>query len=225
MIQISEFIEELKNSSYYKLLFQYPTVVMIMISGSRVLDTQEILHEDSDIDIVVIVDSDENFSVYELNKYLIYKGVKVHWYYESLNQFQNILPSDFKCKNRALRANGALQFSYIQDKYIIYRNEEYKEIIDNLIKEKDKIALKGLDLLYKLEKDYIDEILQNNTVKEIHYSKILGHLCLASYWLQKETPNWGLIKHLKRIRYDGISEEEKVQCIDRLKVFKQYFEK
>lgn len=220
MVQISEFIEELKNSSYYKLLFKYPTVVMIIISGSRVLDTPEVLHDDSDIDIDILLDLKENIDIYEIDKYLLYKNVKVHWYYKNLKDFQTL---NFD-KDRVLCGMAAVEFAYIQDKYIIYRNGEYKEVIDNLIRDKDKLALRGCSFLYKLEKDYIDEILQNSTVKEIHYSKILGHLCLASYWLQKETPNWGLIKHLKRIRYDGVSEEEKVQCIDRLKIFKQYFE-
>jgi hypothetical protein len=71
------FIDELKNTPYYKNLIINSKIIMLYIGGSQCTG---ITTTDSDYDLIAIVDDYEAIDASK-TVYLTYKGKKVHWYY------------------------------------------------------------------------------------------------------------------------------------------------
>ena len=68
------FIEDFKNTSYYKNLILNNNVILLYIGGSNCTNTATV---DSDYDLIAITDGLKTFDASEYI-YLTYKGKKVH---------------------------------------------------------------------------------------------------------------------------------------------------
>lgn len=217
VVNIKEFINAFKNTSYYKELFNVSTEILgIFLLGSRAVG---ITDEHSDYDIVILtLDGDYiDASKYE---YLKYGEQKVHWYYQPINK---LFQKNFD--DNQLMMLCPIQLKHLSSSLTIYENPKYTELLSRLYTIKDKISTIGIYQLFDKKQNYIEDILCKEEVLETAYSKFLYHLCLASYYLLGESPNKTFLKTLKRIKWVPVPNEYKELAIQRLKLSKAYIEK
>ena len=206
-------MHEFMTSSFYKELFNEKEIIMIYIGGSRSTD---ILDNNSDYDIVILTYDNDYHNV---NKYayILYKNnIKIHWYYDPINELFNIINHD--C------IYGCMQIKNLRDDIVLYKNPKYNDIIDNLIKIKDDLSHISCYKYFNFNKKYIESILIDGYIKEEKYSKLLYHLCLASYYITGETPDKDFLRSIKHIKQQAIREEYKGLVIERLNIYKKYIE-
>lgn len=208
---LTNFIEELKKSKFYKNIVNQQNIILLYVSGSRLIDVAD---DKSDYDLVAIVD--ENIEQ-ESDEYLTYNGKKVHWYYVPLNNF---LIAEGK---HLIQSYGAVLFRYITEEYVIFVNPKYDSVCKLLIENKDLIAKMGVKKVCKNYEDLISVIAYSQSIDPMYHSKILSHLCVASLVLTGEsiTPQIrAMLLQLKRIRWQPVSDEAKAWCIERVAILR-----
>lgn len=217
MIQSSELIEELRVSPFYDELFHSERpVIMIYVSGSRILGTEGVLDERSDFDLVVVTDGQLQE---EQAEYLLYKKTKVHWYFRSVEDIKG--PGDPRC---TLGDYGNVLFGYLTESVIIYENPQYAAMIAELKDQRREIALRGARVLYERFRGFVDGIVSAGQIEKRHYSKFIAHLCVTSFFVRGEPIDEELIRVVKRIRWQPVSDEIKARAVERLRLLKEYFE-
>ena len=207
-----EFIADLTNSKFYRMLFDGKDVVMIYIAGSRIYN---VLDDRSDYDIVVITNKDDQDYP---NEYLTYKGKKVHWYWRNIDNFIET------GKTYTMRYYGNVLFGYICEDCIIYKNEKYADKINDLLNNKRYIAINGAKLFYNAMKPLVERICEKSRIDEFDYTKYLGHLCVTSYYVLNEPIDKELVLKAKRIRWQPVDEDTKGKIIERLRLLKDFME-
>lgn len=209
----SEFINAFKKTSYYQELFNNYEIVCMFLLGSRCVG---IIDEISDYDIAIITLNGDYIDISK-DKYLTYKGVKVHWYFRPIKEI-------FSAKNNHLDLLCSIQLRNVRDDLIIYENPNYKSLLSRLCKVKNKLSTLGIYRLFEVELNYINDILSTGEILEKHYRKTLYHLCTSSYYLLEEEINKDFLRELKRIKEQPVSDEYKQLAIKRLKLYKDYIE-
>lgn len=209
---INEFSYELRNSKFYENLFGSYDVVMIYVAGSQLYGARD---ERSDYDLIVLVNGDcKN----EPNEYITYKGKKVHWYWRNINTFIEI------GNTYAMRYYGNVLFGYICEDCIIYKNEKYADKINDLLNNKQDIAINGAKLFYNAMKPLVERICEKSRIDEFDYTKYLGHLCVTSYYVLNEPIDCDVVLPAKRIRWQPVDEDTKGKIIERLRLLKDFIE-
>lgn len=204
---LSNFIEDLKQSKFYNSIIDKHKVILMFISGSRIIGVTD---ERSDYDIIVVVDDNQEVSTQE---YLIYNGVKVHWYYIPLAQFITANSRE------SLRCYGKVLFANIRDDVIIYSNPDYEDVTKLLLDNKNAIAANGANKTYRTYSNLIRSILEAGAILPQHHTKFLSHLCVVSLAITGEKltdETRSLLRQLKRIRWQPVSDEAKAWCVVRL---------
>lgn len=207
-----EFIADLTNSKFYRMLFDGKDVVMIYIAGSRIYN---VLDNRSDYDIVVITNKDDQDYP---DEYLTYKGKKVHWYWRNIDNFIET------GNTYAMRYYGNVLFGYICEDCIIYKNEKYADKINDLLNNKRDIAINGAKLFYNAMKPLVERICEKSRIDEFDYTKYLGHLCVTSYYVLNEPIDCDVVLPAKRIRWQPVDEDTKGKIIERLRLLKGFIE-
>lgn len=207
-----EFIADLTNSKFYRMLFDGKDVVMIYIAGSRIYN---VLDNRSDYDIVVITNKDDQDYP---DEYLTYKGKKVHWYWRNIDNFIET------GNTYAMRYYGNVLFGYICDDCIVYKNEKYADKINDLLNNKRDIAINGAKLFYNAMKPLVERICEKSRIDEFDYTKYLGHLCVTSYYVLNEPIDCDVVLPAKRIRWQPVDEDTKGKIIERLRLLKDFIE-
>ena len=208
---LSKFIEELRQSKYYANIMGNHNVILLYVSGSRIID---ITDERSDYDLVAVVD--ESVSV-KTEEFLTYNGRKVHWYYIPLTEF-------IAGKGRdSLRGYGAVLFANVKDETVIYVAPSYESVCKMLIDNKEAIATNGCINVCMRYSCLIRSVVEAGEILPQHHTKILGHLCVTSLAvtgekLTDETRDY--VRQLKRIRWQPVSDEAKRWCVERLTMLK-----
>lgn len=213
---LSDFINSFKSSSAYKLLFDGQRVAMIYIAGSRLSGA---IDERSDYDIIVVVDNEGNYAPEQTWSY---EGKKVHWYFVELPVLAET--RHIESRQKTLFYTGYVLFGLLKDENIIYENPDYRNAIDALKANKRNIGINGARLMYDWHKDYIDSIIADNSIQEVHYSKFIAHFCTASFFVWNEPIDTDLIREIKRIRWQPVSDECKTKAVERLRLLKKYFD-
>ena len=207
-----EFIADLTNSKFYRMLFDGKDVVMIYIAGSRIYN---VLDNRSDYDIIVITNKDDQDYP---DEYLTYKGKKVHWYWRNIDNFIET------GNTYAMRYYGNVLFGYICEDCIIYKNEKYADKINDLLNNKRDIAINGAKLFYNAMKPLVERICEKSRIDEFDYTKYLGHLCVTSYYVLNEPIDCDVVLPAKRIRWQPVDEDTKGKIIERLRLLKDFIE-
>lgn len=207
-----EFIADLTNSKFYRMLFDGKDVVMIYIAGSRIYN---VLDDRSDYDIVVITNKDDQDYP---DEYLTYKGKKVHWYWRNIDNFIET------GKTYTMSYYGNVLFGYIRDDCIVYKNEAYSDKIKDLLARKKEIASNGVRLFYASQKQLVESICEKSRIDESDYTKFLGHLCVTSYYVLNEPIDASVVLPAKRIRWQPVGEDTKGKIIERLRLLKDFME-
>lgn len=214
VVSNSQFITDLKVSKYYQRMFLKYDVIMIYLAGSNLAGVTD---DRSDYDLIVITTDSPNLE--SPNECLKYEDIKVHWYYRNIADFIK----DYQNKS-VLEIVGNVIFSNISEETIVYKNENYLKIIDFLFDNKDEISKLGALNIYTSLNNYVNSILEGEEIKEQHYSKLLYHLCYASYVLTQEEKDIEFLKSIKRIRWQPVSDDYKNKAVKRLKLSKEYVE-
>ena len=203
---MSKFIEELKNSKYLSNILNERKVILLYVSGSRIIDATD---DRSDFDLIAVVD--ENCKT-EKEEYLTYNGRKVHWYYNPLSNF-------ISARGSGLRSVGAVLFANISEDKIIYANPEYEAVWKLLLANKDYIAMNGVYEIGKTYSKLINSIAEYGSVSANNYTKILSHLCVTSLFATGKPLDSNakdMICQIKRIRWQPVSENAKMWCVERI---------
>ena len=213
---MSILMNEFKESEYYQRIFKNHKVVILYVSGSRLCG---ITDERSDYDLIAIVDEDitETYP----NEFIMYEdSIKIHWYYRSLKTFK-----DLSVNGTNLNIVGGIQFRNLNSDTILYQNKEYESKINELLSEKNVISNHSCKALYNRLKELVDNIISDNTISEKNYTKMIYHLCLASYYLNGDEPDISFLKKIKRIRWQPVSDEYKILAVERIKILKSLMPK
>ena len=213
---MSILMNEFKESEYYQRIFKNHKVVILYVSGSRLCG---ITDERSDYDLIAIVD--EDIQETNPNEFIMYEdSIKIHWYYRSLKTFK-----DLSVNGTNLNIVGGIQFRNLNSDTILYKNKEYESQINELLSEKNVISNNSCKALYNRLKELVDNIISDNAISEKNYTKMIYHLCLASYYLNGDEPDVTFLKRIKRIRWQPVSDEYKILAVERLKILKSLLSK
>ena len=208
-----DFINKLKSSKYFNLLFDKPEVILVALCGSRVTG---VVDEHSDYDITVLTTS-ENLSPSDYR--LGYSGKEVHWYYQNI--------CDFVSNNKTrLTMFFLCQFliGCLTPDYIIYANPKYQELVNYLLSIQPQFREIGGRMMYNKCTLYTETPLREGHIDKKYYTKFWGQLVLASYILKKEKIDKSLVLAAKRIKYKEMTDEIMNAVIERVRVLEQYVE-
>lgn len=206
----SKFIQDLQKSKFFNFLLDKKDVVMIYLAGSRLYGA---LDERSDYDIIVVVNGENQCMN---SKFLTYNGLKVHWYWRNIETLKN---SD---TSAAMNCYGSVLFGFLGEENIIYKNEAHIDQVNNLLSSKQDIALIGVKAFYKTQEQLVETICSKQRIDESDYTKFLGHLCVSSYYVLRESIDEELVLKAKRIRWQPITDEDKQKIIQRLLLLKDW---
>ena len=213
---MSILMNEFKESEYYQRIFKNHKVVILYVSGSRLYG---ITDERSDYDLIAIVDEDIP-EIYP-NEFIMYEdSTKIHWYYRSLKTFK-----DLSVNGTNLNIVGGIQFRNLNSDTILYQNKEYESQINELLSEKETISNNSCKALYNRLSKLVDDIISDNAISEKNYTKMIYHLCVASYYLNGDEPDLSVLKKIKRIRWQPVSDEYKILAVERIKILKSLMSK
>lgn len=207
------FIEDLKSSPYYSRIFKNHEVVMLFISGSRLL---KVTDERSDYDLVVL--TNEQTRTEHVDEFLTYEGVKVHWHYVPLMKY--ISNED----GTAMSCFGQALFTNLTDDAVIYANPKYLDVIDYFKNNRAVVARVAAYRLTDYHGHLIRSVLQSGEIVEKNYCKFLYHLCYASYLLTGDELNEQLIAEIKRIRWRHVDYTFKATAAERIRLLREYVE-
>ena len=209
---MESFVRDFISSKYYQKLFDFDDVIMIYICGSRTLGCVD---DRSDYDIMVVT---EHKSSYFQTEFLLYKGIKVHWYFQCINAF-------FGNQNLTM-ANciGLTGINYLNDNLVIYKNSKYENIIEDLLSKKESVSYLGDILGYQHRKELIDSIVSDGFISDRNKTKHLYMLCAMYYDITKQNLDIEFLTKIKRIRWQEIDEKYLQQCVDILGKFKDYMQ-
>lgn len=206
-----QFINDLKASPYYKRIFNGHDVIMVSLTGSRLID---ITDERSDFDLIVITNDKEREEY--VDEFLTYYSKKVHWHYVPV---QKLISNE---DGNLLTCNGEVEFVGLCEQKIIYADTKYYGIIKYLIENKNTVALVGAYGLVRFHSDLIYRILSANQIKQQDYCKYIYHLCFASYVVLEEKPDKSFLANIKRIRWRNIPDEYKNLAVERIRLLSNY---
>ncbi len=206
-----QFMGELTESPYFERILQGHNVIMVLMTGSRILD---IVDERSDFDLMVITDEVQR----EINpfEYFMYKSKKVHWSYCPIKKL--ISNED----GSLLTCVGEIQFAGLREQVVLYKNPNYASVISYLFESKDTVALIGTYGFAHFQNNLISKIINGNEIRPEDYCKHIYHLCCASYFLLGDTPDKAFLLEIKRIRWKPVAEEYKKLAVERLRLLKDY---
>lgn len=206
-----QFINDLKSSPYYERILNGHDVIMVTLTGSRLID---IVDERSDFDLLVVT-NDQSREEY-VTEFLTYYSKKVHWHYVPI---QKLIANE---DGNLLTCNGEVELVGLCEQKIVYANTKYSNIIKYLIDNKNNVALVGAYALVRFHNELISRILNANEIKQEDYCKYIYHLCFASYVVLSETPDKTFLANIKRIRWRKITDEYKNLAVDRIRLLRNY---
>lgn len=201
-------IEFITQPSTLELISKQNELLAVYLIGSRCL---EITDEHSDYDLIALVSK----PVFEnpedrLKDHIEYNGAKIHWYYFTYDEL-------FDKDNLVSLTAGKLELPYA--KVLYCKNEA---VVKQIEETKQNIIVPGLCVLYSRFQALINKIIEANTIADENKTKFIYHLCWASCYIDNAPFDKEKLTHLKRMRYQEISEADIRYAIERLKIFKEW---
>lgn len=192
---VKQIVNDIKSSQFLSRILDGHNVIMAFVYGSRLID---ITDDKSDYDILVITDNNERPS--HPQEQLTYDGIKVEWCYKPI---ESIIDSRREPRDHF----ASMQLAFLTEDAIIYENPVYADVIQLLKQRKDTIGHINAFILYEVMQERVYSILEEGTITKRNYTKMLYHLCYASYYLHGEAPNKEFLNAIKRIYEAPVKEE------------------
>jgi hypothetical protein len=188
----SDFIDAFRKSPYSSLIQKENQPYLIFIGGSR---ANKLADSHSDFDLVGLIPEQSKKVISKC--YLRYKGIKVHWYYSSID--------DLIINNSS---DGAMQ-GYANDNLEIWRNPDYNGAIDYFYSNSRDIAkCASCNFLLNDKSQEFLKRISGGTINFDDRHKILYHFAYASYLILEEDPDVDFLISLKKIQDIGILDAD-----------------
>ena len=195
---IEKFKNDLKNSSFFnKYVIADNNVLAVTVSGSQFID---LTTEDSDIDMIVIVDS---YDKIYYSKYRLYWNDKlVHIAYRPI---QELFQDDNVCYPE-INFGSYLGMAKLSDN-IIYSTDKFTKILNYIDSRSEEISKASISLYsnyMNIEDIVISLINFNYWNKSLYYLSLLSFIFLKEEITDKDKEN--LLK-VKLIGFKGTTKE------------------
>lgn len=197
MFPIKDFVADFKESGLVERICSRYDIIMIWVSGSAATG---ITDEQSDYDLGVLVADPITFSKSKKDpEHYVYTAngtrVAVQCVYNSLDDVAAELCLEVLAPYRYL---GWAQFKYISDDFIIYKNEKYLDIIEELINSKEIIAENAIYSFLEFWQPKMKLVKSDIYIPLIKWGKMLSHICWCAEELEKLPHDTSRILKLKR---------------------------
>lgn len=197
MLILSDFIADFRSSGLVEHLQSKYDVIMIWVSGSTAIG---ITDDNSDYDIGVLVADPVTFSKTKKHPetYIYNSGehkVSVQCVFNALDDVAAELCMGVLAPYRYL---GWAQFKYISDDFIIFKNENYLDIINELITSKDEISKNAIYAFLEFWQPKMKLAKASVYVPVIKWGKMLSHICWCVEELEGVPHNPSLLLKIKR---------------------------
>lgn len=224
-MHIEQFKQHFLASELFNIIKNDPNVepIMIYITGSTLTGHTD---EQSDYDLCILIrEKPSAWSSYvrPLKYFAIYtpENRKCQWIYNDLTDIQkvSISPQD---------NIGWAQFKYITDDLILYKNQDYVELINSMIAQRESISVNSIFLFLRsccvgMQIACPSEISNQHleATKKLAYHLVWAASELPELYSVSASKNF-LIK-LKRAEYIDLTEAEKQQVYFALQALQKFF--
>jgi hypothetical protein len=207
---IDSFIQDFKQTSYYKHIFSNPGIIMSYVGGSRLIQADSTL---SDFDVVIITDSATKIE--DTGIRFRYKDVfTVHFYYHTIDQF---LVNTYTTSSRLY---GIMQANDLDRSALMYENPLYNEIITRFFRKKNTLSRISMLKYVKNFNRLLTDVSNTNQLDLKYYHKYLYHLCYCYYRIARVEQDTQLVLQAKYCSSEGLDTESIEKIIKKLKTLK-----
>lgn len=179
---IKNFISDFKECGAVEKLCEKYDVIMLWVSGSSALG---FVDEESDYDLGLLIADDIQFPKTEKTQvYFRYKKENDRLVQYIPNSLEDIFAKLVRERMAPYRYLGWAQFRCIKEEHIIYKNEKYAFLIEQLIEHRDQISANAIHTFLNFLDDALLSIKSPADVKKVSWGKMLSHLCWCADSLQ-----------------------------------------
>ena len=207
-----EILTKIKESKFWNILMSKHDVLLMHIIGSNLTG---LLDEKSDLDILVIC-SDISQNHWEDVYRFDYKGCPVHLCYHQISSYLQVTP----CIQ--LNQLHGVTCQYLKKDHFIYIKPGCEKLVDKLLEMQKELSIVGCNYFIYCGKDLIHEWMNTQLLDDSKYCKWLHHILLCWDILENANTDVSFLTRIKRIKYTGISEEDRSRCIEKLKYVSDY---
>lgn len=210
---VNDFITELKQTDYWRMLFNKHDVVMIHLIGSYLTCLTD---DKSDIDLLLLCADMPPNSRDNLLKFK-YKDKSVHICYHSLHSYI------YHTANLHLSKLCGVQCQFLHDRpeSIVYIRDGHEMGLDYLLSIKSEVSNVSSNILLYCAKHIVEGALENGLSSE-YRTKWLHHMVMCYNIVSGTEIDRHFLTRLKRIRTDGITSEDERLLWTLLKEIWQY---
>ena len=199
-----QLINELKETSYWDLLFRENTIIAYF-GGSELIGFKD---ERSDFDVMCITSNKPRSNEYD--EFLMWNDKKVHFIYHSIDEIKTF-------NLRGLGLTTLTQMQALKHNYSVFLNN-CPEALDELLANSDEYLRIGLMKMSQELSNLIEKIVTQNAINDEDKTKYLYHLVYAKRKYFKEPIEEEYLRQLKRIRWQPVEDKYIQMCIEDLKV-------
>lgn len=194
-----QLINELKETSYWNLLFRENTIIAYF-GGSELIGFKD---ERSDFDIMCITSNKPKSNEYD--EFLIWNDKKVHFIYHSIEEIEsgNLI---------GLGLTTLTQMQALKENNTVFLNKNDK-LLNMLLTNSEEYLEEGLVKMSRDLTNLIEKIINQNSIEEEDKTKYLYHLVYAKRKYFKEPIEEEYLKQLKRIRWKPVDSKCISECI------------
>lgn len=194
-----QLINELKETSYWDLLFRENTIIAYF-GGSELIGFKD---ERSDFDIMCITSNQPRSNEYD--EFLIWNDKKVHFIYRSIDEIE--------IRNlKGLGLTTLTQMQALKENNTVFLNKNNK-LLNMLLTKSDEFLEEGLVKMSRELSNLIEKIVTQNAINDEDKTKYLYHLVYAKRKYFKEPIEEEYLRQLKRIRWQPVEDKYILECI------------
>jgi predicted nucleotidyltransferase len=220
---IKNFIADFQSSGIIDQICAEYDVVMIWVSGSTALG---IVDEESDYDLGVLITDNVQFSKSEKTPiYFRYKKEDNRAVQYIFNTFEDVFAEICRERLAPYRYLGWAQFINIKEEHIIYKNNKYLDIIDQLILNKESISHNAIHTFVNYVDDAILSIHTPRDIFRVPWGKMLSHLVWCADILTKRPVDTALLLRLKRNPEEEPDAATTADIFNKLLFLQEYLQK
>lgn len=194
-----QLINELKETSYWDLLFRENTIIAYF-GGSELIGFKD---ERSDFDVMCITSNQPISNEYD--EFLIWNDKKIHFIYHSIDEIET----------RNLKGLGLTiltQMQALKENNTVFLNKNDK-LLNMLLTKCDDYLEEGLVKMSRELSNLIEKIVTQNAINDEDKTKYLYHLVYAKRKYFKEPIEEEYLRQLKRIRWQPVEDKYILECI------------
>lgn len=215
-ITIKNFVQDLKNTSYYSYLYDNEDIIMSFVTGSRLINANDLF---SDFDIIIVTRSAVN--VNDTGIRFKYKDLyTVHFYYHTIDQ---LLANTYTLTENVL---ALMSIGDLDRSDLIYENPEYADFIARFFEMKMAISKIAMLKYVKNYTNVLTDVASTNLLDLQYYHKYLYKLCYCYYRIARVEQDMHILLQAKNCANEGLdsaSIEKIIEILKALKIIIDYY--